>query len=172
MVGHGAVCFAGSAFGFRDLCWAYLAISLMSWMAFLPLLLHRLIIGDPKLPAAMGPSLAILISAPAINALAWFAVTGAVDASYRILAFVALFFVLVVVALKPLSSASGFSISWWAFTFPAAALASTFVRLFVASPSTTNAALAMATLLGATFVVLAVWVGALRSALGFVVRAS
>jgi tellurite resistance protein len=162
MVGNGAVCFAGSALGYADVCWGFLATALITWIGFLPLFLQRLIAGKPELPPALAPTLSIFVSAPAINALAWFAVTGMIDNTYRVLAFTAFFFALLALRMaRHMVGTTGFAMSWWAFTFPAAALASTFVRLHQQSPSPTTSLLAWGTLLGATGIVATVWIKAL-----------
>jgi tellurite resistance protein len=115
--------------GFHETSWFLLGVGLVSWITFLPLLLHRLIFDEDKLPQRLAPSLAIFVASPAVGCLSWLQLTGRVDAVYRFNLFTALFFALLVLRLWHLAvRALPVSVAWWAYTFPSAALASALTR--------------------------------------------
>jgi tellurite resistance protein len=129
IVGNVTATLAGVPLGFHETSWFLLAVGLVSWIAFLPLLLHRLIFCDDKLPQHLVPSLAIFVASPAVGCLSWLQLTGRVDAVYRFNLFTALFFALLVLRLWQLAvRALPVSVVWWAYTFPSAALASALIR--------------------------------------------
>lgn len=124
MVGNAAMSFAGIPLGYRDASWFLAATALVTWVGFLPVLLQRAIFHEPKLPPAMAPALAILVSAPAINAQAWLKLSGQADPVFAVLTFAALFFFLLIVRVSFTWISAPFSRTWWALTFPSTALAS------------------------------------------------
>ena len=68
------------------------------------------------------PTLFILIAPPAVGFIAYVKMTGAVDGPSRLLYYFGLFvFVLMIPQLKMLSRIK-YYLSWWAYTFPLAAL--------------------------------------------------
>ena len=73
----------------------------------LPLLLHRLIFCEDKLPERLAPSLAIFVASPAVGCLSWVQLTGRMDAVYRFILFTALFFALLVAACGASTSCIG-----------------------------------------------------------------
>jgi tellurite resistance protein len=129
IVGNVTATLAGVSLGFHETSWFLLAVGLVSWITFLPLLLHRLIFCEDKLPQRLAPSLAIFVASPAVGCLSWLQLTGRVDAVYRFNLFTALFFALLVLRLWQLAvRAFPVSVAWWAYTFPSAALASALIR--------------------------------------------
>jgi tellurite resistance protein len=128
IVGNVTATFAGVPLGFPEISWFLFAVGLVFWLTFLPLLLNRLIFHHEPLPGRSAPTLALLVASPAVICLAWLQLTGRVDETYRIILFVALFFVLLVLRLWRLAAHSPISVTWWTYTFPSAALATAVVR--------------------------------------------
>lgn len=129
IVGNAAAPLAGMPLGFRELSWFLFAVGLVSWLAFLPLILNRLVFHHEKVPHRLAPSLALLVSSPAVCCLAWLQLTGHVDEAYRLILFSALFFALLVLRLwQHAVRALPVSTAWWAYTFPSAALTTGLVR--------------------------------------------
>lgn len=128
VVGNATATFAGVPLGFRELSWFLMAVGLMSWLALLPLLLNRLIFHPDPLPARLAPSLAILVSSPAVGCVAWLQLTGRVDEVFRLVFFIALFSAVLVIRLWRLAAMAPISVAWWAYTFPSAALATASIR--------------------------------------------
>jgi tellurite resistance protein len=154
---------AGVPLGFHETSWFLLAVGLVSWIVFLPLLLYRLIFCEDKLPQRLAPSLTIFVSSPAVGCLSWLQLTGRVDAVYRFNLFTALFFTLLVLRLWQLAvRALPVSVTWWAYTFPSAALASALIRYCEHVPGIGERFLAWAGLALTTIVVAGVGLISLR----------
>lgn len=154
IVGNATATLAGVPLGFHETSWFLLAVGLVSWIAFMPLLLYRLIFYEDKLPQRLAPSLAIFVSSPAVGCLSWLQLTGRVDAVYRFNLFTALFFTLLVLRLwRLVVRALPVSVVWWAYTFPSAALASALIRYCQHVPGVGERLLAWAGLALTTIVV-------------------
>jgi tellurite resistance protein len=164
IVGNVTATLAGVPLGFHETSWFLLAVGLVSWITFLPLLLHRLIFCDDKLPQHLAPSLAIFAASPAVGCLSWLQLTGRVDAVYRFNLFTALFFALLVLRLWQLAvRALPVSVGWWAYTFPSAALASALIRYCQHVPGIGERLLAWASLALTTIAVAGVGLISLRN---------
>jgi tellurite resistance protein len=164
IVGNVTATFAGVPLGFHETSWFLLAVGLVSWITFLPLLLHRLIFCEDKLPQRLAPSLAIFVASPAVGCLSWLQLTGRVDAVYRFNLFTALFFTLLVLRLWQLAvRALPVSVVWWAYTFPSAALASALIRYCEHVPGVGERLLAWAGLASTTIAVAGVGLSSLRN---------
>ncbi len=121
-VGNVVVPVAGPALGFVELSWLFFAAGLMFWAVLLTLVMNRLIFHDP-LPGRLLPTLAILMAPPAVGFLAWLALNGGtVDAGARILLNLAYVFAAIVATQAPKFRSLPFALSWWALSFPIAAL--------------------------------------------------
>lgn len=121
-VGNVIAPIAGVPLGFAEASWYFFAIGVMFWLVLLTLVLNRLMFHDP-LPGKLRPTLAILIAPPAAAFLAWLALNGGVlDALGRILYNLGLFFTaLVLIQAKGLLRLP-FALSFWALSFPVAAM--------------------------------------------------
>lgn len=121
-VGNVVVPVAGPALGFVELSWLFFSAGLMFWAVLLTLVMNRLIFHDP-LPGRLLPTLAILIAPPAVGFLAWLALNGGVvDAGARVLLNLSYVFAAVVAMQAPKFRSLPFALSWWALSFPVAAL--------------------------------------------------
>ncbi len=110
--------------GWPGLGWASFGIAIFFWVVIATLLILRLSI-HPPLPNALQPTMAIFLSPPTVCGLAWFALNGGrVDSVAQVIAGVAGLFVLVQLALLPRYLKLPFSVGFWSFSFPAAALVS------------------------------------------------
>jgi len=164
IVGNVTATLPGVSLGFHETSWFLLAVGLVSWIAFVPLLLHRLIFCEDKLTQRLAPSLAIFVASPAVGCLSWLQLTGRVDAVYRFILFTALFFALLVLRLWQLAvRALPVSVAWWAYTFPSAALASALIRYCQQVPGVGERLLAWAGLALTTIAVASVGLIALRN---------
>jgi tellurite resistance protein len=121
VVGNILVPIAGVAYAPAEISWFFFSIGLVFWIALFTILLYRLIFHNP-LPERLLPTLFILIAPPAVGFIAYVKLTGAVDSMARILYYFALFvFILMIPQLRMLSKIK-YYLSWWAYTFPMAAL--------------------------------------------------
>ncbi|MCB1337065.1 MAG: SLAC1 anion channel family protein [Maritimibacter sp.] len=121
-VGNVIVPVAGAEFGYIETSWAFFAVGMMFWGVLLTLVMNRLIFHDP-IPARLFPTMVILIAPPAVAFAAYVKMTGGVvDGFARVLIYIGYFFAVLVVAELPRLVKLPFALSWWALTFPLAAL--------------------------------------------------
>ncbi|MBK5950737.1 SLAC1 anion channel family protein [Rhodobium orientis] len=121
-VGNVIVPVAGTDFGYTEICWFFFAIGLVFWVILLVLVFNRLIFHHP-LPERLYPTLVILIAPPAVAFLAYMKLTGGpIDAFARILYYAGLFFTLLVTMQLDRLARLPFAMSWWAYSFPMAAI--------------------------------------------------
>lgn len=121
-VGNVIVPVAGVPFGYVELSWLFFSTGLLFWLVLLTLVMNRLMFHDP-LPGKLLPTLAILIAPPAVSMLAWLELNGGVlDPFARMLYYSAVTFALLVAVQVPAFARLSFALSWWALSFPLAAL--------------------------------------------------
>ena len=121
-VGNVVVPLAGVGFGAIELSWLFFSAGILFWVVLLTLVMNRLIFHEP-LPGRLMPTLVILIAPPAVAFVAWVRLTEDVDAFARILLNTGYVFALIVLTQAPRFFRLPFALSWWALTFPMAALA-------------------------------------------------
>ena len=93
VVGNVLVPIAGVRFFPVEISWFFFSLGIVFWLVLLTIVMYRLFFHAP-LPERLAPTLFILIAPPAVGCIAWFALTGAVDAFARILYYSALAFTL------------------------------------------------------------------------------
>ncbi|MFH1805215.1 MAG: SLAC1 anion channel family protein [Pseudomonadota bacterium] len=120
-VGNVIVPVAGASMGFVEISWLFFSAGIMFWIVLLTLVVNRLIFHDP-LPGRMLPTLVILIAPPAVAFIAYVKLGGEIDAFARILINVGYVFAAVVATQLPKFKRLPFALSWWALSFPVAAL--------------------------------------------------
>lgn len=121
-VGNLVVPLAGARLGYVELPWLFFSAGLIFWVVLLTLVMNRLMFHDP-MPGKMVPTLMILIAPPAVAFTAWLRLTGEVGPfGHFLLASGYVFAALVTTQVKKLSKLP-FALSWWALSFPIAALA-------------------------------------------------
>jgi tellurite resistance protein TehA-like permease len=113
---------AAAAIGLKDVGWAAFGVGTLFWAVMTTMVLARLI-SRPPLPDALVPTLAVLVAPPAVGGLALFDLTGHVVTPLS-LAFAGLTVVLAAaqLALIPRYRHLPFSLGFWSFTFPTAAV--------------------------------------------------
>ncbi|WP_319410668.1 SLAC1 anion channel family protein [uncultured Cohaesibacter sp.] len=121
VVGNILVPIAGARLGFGEISWFFFAIGIIFWIVLLTLVFNRLVFHNP-LPERLLPTLMILIAPPAIGFVSFVTMTGAVDPFSRILYYTGVFFFLIILLQVPKLSRISFAMSWWAYSFPLAAL--------------------------------------------------
>jgi len=128
VVGPALVAHAGVRLGYPEVSWLFFSIGLICWLFLLPLVLHRLFFGAP-LPEMLWPSMVILVAPPAILFIARVELTrveleGGLGDIGRVLFAASLLFAAVLLPGLLRLARSPFSLAWWAYSFPLAALAS------------------------------------------------
>jgi len=82
---------------------------------------NRIIFHQP-MPEKLLPTLFILIAPPAVGFISYIKLTGDLDAFARVLYYFALFLSLLLVSQLPRFARLPFFLSWWAYSFPLAAM--------------------------------------------------
>jgi tellurite resistance protein len=150
MVGNASPAFAGVTLGYENLSRAMLISAIACWFAFQPIILFRMIFSEPRIAVRALPGLKILVSAPAVIAIALSAILGNGNMLSEFWTYCSLFFALCVASLGKRLWEATFSRSWWGFTFPLTALSSALIRLYQARPAAFTATLALGSLSVAT----------------------
>ncbi len=155
-VGNVMVPISGVTFGYTEISWFYFSVGMIFWIILLVIVFNRILFHDP-LPVRLLPTMFILIAPPAIGFVSWVKLVGDVDSFARILYYIGLFFTLFLLTQALRFFKLPFFLSWWAYSFPLAAMT---IATFVMHEKTAIAgfyALALA-LLGLLTAVIAVLV--------------
>lgn len=121
IVGNILVPIAGVEHGFVELAWLFFSIGVVFWLVLLTIIFNRMFFHQP-LPGKLLPTLFILIAPPGVGFVSWLQLTGELDAFARILYYSALFLTLMLFTQAPRFLKLPFFLSWWAYSFPMAAV--------------------------------------------------
>ncbi|SIS77421.1 SLAC1 anion channel family protein [Phaeovulum vinaykumarii] len=133
-VGNVIVPVAGAPLGYMEISWLFFSAGMMFWLVLLTLVFNRLIFHDP-LPGRLQPTFVIMIAPPAVAFIAWMRLHGVapvtpgavgmhagVDAFAHVLLSIGYVFAALVVVQLPRILRLPFALSFWALSFPVAAL--------------------------------------------------
>lgn len=120
-VGNVIVPVLGARMGYIETSWLFFSGGMLFWIVLLTLVMNRLIFHDP-IVARLFPTMVILIAPPAVAFLAYVSMTGEVDGFARLLLNAGYIFAALVLAQVPRLAKLPFALSWWALSFPIAAL--------------------------------------------------
>jgi tellurite resistance protein len=132
VVGNILVPIAGVHHGMVELSWFFFSIGLFFWPILTAIIFYRLIFHQ-SLPERLMPTLFIFIAPPAVALLSWFNLTAAVGHLGNIFYYIAVFFFLLLLSQLNIFLRLKFFLSWWAYSFPIAAL--TIATLLMAKES-------------------------------------
>ncbi len=122
IVGSIIVPIAGVKHGFVEISWFFFSVGLIYWMILLVIVLYRMFFHTP-IAERLLPSLFILFAPPAIGFIAYVRLTGGgLDSFGRILYYFSLFMFFLVLYQVPRLLKINFYLSWWAYSFPMAAI--------------------------------------------------
>ncbi|MCX7790290.1 MAG: SLAC1 anion channel family protein [Chloroflexaceae bacterium] len=127
VVGNIIIPIAGVEHAPAEISWFFFSIGLIFWIVLLTIVLYRIIF-YPPLPERLKPTLFILIPPPAIGFVSYLRlmehdVSGFVlDGFARVLYYFALFILLLLLVQVRQFVKIPFYISWWAYSFPMAAI--------------------------------------------------
>ena len=121
IVGNILVPIAGVPHGFTEVSWFFFSIGLVFWLVLLAIIFNRMFFHNP-LPGKLLPTLFILIAPPGVGFVSWMQLNGELDAFARILYYSALFLTLMLFTQAPRFLKLPFFLSWWAYSFPMAAI--------------------------------------------------
>jgi tellurite resistance protein len=135
VVGNILVPVVGVDFAPKGFCFFYFAFGMFFWIALFAIVFYRIIF-HPQMPAKFVPTFFILIAPPAVGFISYVRLTASWDTMALFLLFVAYVFVALLVFMHRSFFSLRYFLSWWAFTFPLAAvtIATTVAYQITASP--------------------------------------
>ncbi len=122
IVGNMIVPIAGLQYGPPEILWFFFSVGIVFWIPFLTIFLYRIFFHHP-LPEKLIPTMFILIAPPAVGFLSYVKLTGSIDTFAKILYYFAVFLFILLVAQAGKFYKIKFYLSWWAYSFPIAAVA-------------------------------------------------
>lgn len=120
-VGNVIVPIAGARMGYIEISWLFFSGGMMFWGILLTMVMNRLVFHDP-MPGRLFPTMVILIAPPSVAFVAYVGMNGVIDGFARTLIYSAYIFAALVVVQVPKLAGLPFALSWWALSFPLAAL--------------------------------------------------
>jgi tellurite resistance protein len=121
VVGNILVPIAGIHHASAEISWFFFGLGLFFWPVLTAIIFYRLIFHG-SLPERFMPTLFIFIAPPAVGFISYVNLAGGLDAFARILYGVALFFTLLLLVQIRYFVRLKFFLSWWAYSFPMAAI--------------------------------------------------
>jgi tellurite resistance protein len=121
VVGNILVPVAGVHHAAVEISWFFFSVGLFFWPVLTAIIFYRLIFHQ-SLPERFIPTLFIFIAPPSVACISWYNLTGTIGAFGLILYFIALFFFILVLVQVQYFLKIKFYLSWWAYSFPIAAL--------------------------------------------------
>lgn len=120
-VGNIIVPLAGIEHAPVEVSWFFFSIGIAFWVILLVIFFNRIIFHHP-LPQKLAPTLFILIAPPVIGFVAYTKLTGGISEFGMILYYIGLFFTFLLLSQIRMFSKIKFFLSWWAYSFPMAAI--------------------------------------------------
>ncbi|GEO80765.1 SLAC1 anion channel family protein [Pararhodospirillum oryzae] len=122
VVGNIIVPLSGVKLGFIELSWFFFSIGLVFWIILFTIVFYRIVFHNP-LPGRFFPTLFILVAPPGIGTVSYLALMGGqIDLFTRVLLYSGLFLTLLNFSMARHFLKVPFFVSWWAYTFPMAAI--------------------------------------------------
>ncbi|MBT9283103.1 MAG: SLAC1 anion channel family protein [Hydrogenibacillus schlegelii] len=121
IVGNLIAPIAGVAVAPPDVNWFFFSIGIVMSVVYIPMFFYRIYFHNP-IPLKLLPTFFILMAPPAVGLVSYVKLTGQFDGFARVLYGFAFFIGLLLVVLFPMFYRVPFFLSWWAYTFPSAAI--------------------------------------------------
>ena len=121
VVGNVLVPIAGVQHASIEVSWFFFSLGVFFWPVLTAIIFYRLIFHG-SLPDRLMPTLFIFIAPPAVGFVSWFTLNGGLDAFGHILYGTALFFTMLLASQLRRFLRLSFFLSWWAYSFPLAAM--------------------------------------------------
>lgn len=131
-VGNVVVPIAGVPLGYPEISWFFFSVGVLFWLILLVIVFNRVLFHHP-LDAHLMPTLFILIAPPAVGFISYLKLAGTLDAFGRILYFSGLFLTILLFTQIRRFIRLRFFLSWWAYSFPLAAIAIASLAMFSAT---------------------------------------
>ncbi|MCG8429136.1 MAG: SLAC1 anion channel family protein [Chromatiales bacterium] len=121
VVGNVLVPIAGTGLGYFEISWFFFSIGIVFWLVLFIIIMNRVFFHNP-LPEKLMPTFFILIAPPAVGFISYVKLTGDIDAFARLLYYSGLFLTLLLATQWKRFVKIAFFLSWWAYSFPLAAI--------------------------------------------------
>ncbi|NLO27136.1 MAG: C4-dicarboxylate ABC transporter [Actinobacteria bacterium] len=121
VVGNILVPVAGVEHAPDEISWLFFSIGVVFWVILQTLFFYRIFFHHP-LPEKLLPTFFILLAPPVVGAIAYVKLSGGLDAFTNILYYYGLFIFLFLLVQVGMLRKARFHLSWWAYSFPVAAL--------------------------------------------------
>ncbi len=121
VVGNVLVPIAGTAHGYTEVSWFFFSIGILFWLVLFTIIFYRVLFHHP-LPDKLMPTFFILIAPPAVGFISYVKLAGGLDNFAHVLYYSGLFLTLLLLTQAPRFSRLQFFLSWWAYSFPLAAI--------------------------------------------------
>ena len=121
IVGNVMVPIAGVAHGFSELSWFFFSVGLVMWITLFIIVFNRIIFHSP-IPDKLVPTFFILFAPPAIAFIAYVKLIGEISDLAKIFYYISLFLLILIISQINMFSKIKFYLSWWAYSFPMAAI--------------------------------------------------
>ncbi|MGV6818734.1 MAG: SLAC1 anion channel family protein [Thiotrichales bacterium] len=128
-VGNVLVPVAGVPLGFIDISWFFFSTGIMFWIVLFAIIFNRILFHEP-IDARLLPTLFILIAPPAVGFISYIRLTGTMDSFAHVLYDAALFLTFLLLLQIPRFAKLQFFLSWWAYSFPLAAISIASMLMF------------------------------------------
>lgn len=122
IVGNVLVPVVGMNYGMYEISLFFFAVGIFFWINLFTVIFYRIIFHNQQLQEKFMPTLFILIAPPAVGFISYYKLAGELDMVAESLYFIALFFTMLLGVMYKNFLGLKFFVSWWAFTFPLAAI--------------------------------------------------
>mgnify|MGYP001809823111 CR=1 FL=1 len=120
-VGNVIVPVAGVPLGYADVSWFFFSVGMLFWILLMTIIFYRVLFHTP-IDERLLPTLFILIAPPAVGFIAYSRLMPELDPFARMLYFSGLFLTLLLFTQARRFLRLKFFLSWWAYSFPLAAI--------------------------------------------------
>jgi tellurite resistance protein len=152
VVGNCLVPIAGVPLGYTEVSWFFFSVGVVFWLLLFAIIFYRVLFHQP-LPERLMPTFFILIAPPAVGFLAYLELAGGLDAFARVLYYMGLFLTLLLLTQAGRFFSIQYYLSWWAYSFPLAAITIATLAMYQRTGLPIFAAIAWALLTLVTLVV-------------------
>lgn len=121
IIGNMLIPIAGVHFAPKEVNWFFFSIGIVFWIVMFTIVINRIFFHTP-VPEKLLPTMFILMAPPAIGMVAYIQLTHSIDAFTRIQYYFALFMAILLLSQFREFARLKFYLSWWAYTFPLAAV--------------------------------------------------
>lgn len=127
--GNLLVPFAGVHHFSLEISWFFYSIGIIFWLVLLAIFFNRIIFHSP-LPDKLLPTLFILLAPPSLGFTSFLSLTGEITEFSKLLYYFALFLFCLLLAQIKMFKKIKFYLSWWAYSFPIAAITTSSMLMF------------------------------------------